>query len=243
MSLNSQGGSFPETRHSVVQAAQSDDPGVRARAIDAIAAAYWRPVYKYVRIKWNSSVEDAADFTQDFFARLLEKEFLNTYDRSKGLLRTYLRTCADHLFMNQMRDSNRIKRGAGSVHLSLDVEEAEQELATMPRSESPEDSFDKEWVRSVFTLALQRLRSSCESGGKMVHFELFAHYDLDLSDPRPTYAQLAAEFGLVPTDVTNYLAFARRDFRRCVLDQLRAMTATDEEFRREARALLGVEVQ
>ena len=58
-----------------------------------------------------------------------------------------------------------------------------------------------------------------------------------------SYAQLATEFGLTSTDVTNYLALARREFRRCVLGQLREMTATDDEFRREARSLLGLELK
>jgi RNA polymerase sigma factor (sigma-70 family) len=231
------------THHSVVWAAQSADPVARARAIEAITAVYWKPVYKYVRMKWNIATDDAADFTQEFFTRLLEKEFLDSYDSNKGRLRTFLRTCADRLFMKQVRDSHRLKRGAGNAHFPLDYEEAEQELATVPSSESPEDRFEKEWVRSLFTLGLQRLRASCESGGKMIHFELFVRYDLEDGDLKPSYAQLATEFGLAATDVTNYLAFARREFRRCVLEQLREMTATDEEFRREAQALLGVEVR
>ena len=77
----------------------------------------------------------------------------------------------------------------------------------------------------------------------MIQFQLFERYDLDEADPKPSYGQLAEEFGLATTDVTNYLAFARREFRRCVLDQLREMTATEEEFRREAQALLGVEIK
>lgn len=243
MPVNSQGGNFPPTRHSVVLAAQSDDPAARSRAVAAIAATYWKPIYKYARLKWNLATEDAADFTQEFFTRLLEREFLDAYDSNKGRLRTFLRTCADHLFANQTRNSMRLKRGAGNTCFSLDFEEAEQELANVPNSESPEDCFDKEWVRSLFTLGLQRLRANCETSGKVIHFDLFERYDLGDPDPRPSYAQLATEFGLAATDVTNYLSFARREFRRCVLDQLREMTATDEEFRREARALLGVEVK
>ena len=74
----------------------------------------------------------------------------------------------------------------------------------------------------------------------MIHFELFERYDLQDDDCPSSYAQLAQELGLAATDVINYLAFARREFRRCVLEQLREMTASDEEFRREAQALLGV---
>ena len=87
MSVTSQDGTFPLTHHSVVLAAQSDDPASRSLAIETITVAYWRPVYKYVRMKWNIKSEDAADFTQEFFAHLLEKEFLNSYESRKGWLR------------------------------------------------------------------------------------------------------------------------------------------------------------
>jgi RNA polymerase sigma factor (sigma-70 family) len=186
--------------------------------------------------------EDAADFTQDFFAGLLEKEFLDSFDASKGRLRTFLRTCADRLFMNQTRDARRQKRGGGYTHLALDFGEAEHEFASSMRTDSPEDYFDKEWVRSLFAVGLQRLRARCESANKMTHFRLFERYDLADTDSPPSYAELAEEFGMATTDVTNYLAFARREFQRCVLEQLREMTATEEEFRREAHALLGVEI-
>jgi hypothetical protein len=220
--------------------------------METIIAAYWKPIYKYMRIKWNLAAEDAADFTQEFFTRLLEKEFLAAYDSSKGRLRTFLRTCADRLFMKLQRDSKRLKRGAGSAHLSLDFpldfEEAEREFGTVrgfdsQGFESPERCFDKEWARSLFALGVKRLQICCENEGKMLHFELFERCDLEDNDPKPSYAQLAEEFGLAVTDATNYLAFARRRFRRCVLDQLREMTATEEEFRLEARALLGVDIR
>jgi hypothetical protein len=76
----------------------------------------------------------------------------------------------------------------------------------------------------------------------MTHFELFDLYDLQDADPKPSYEELARKFGLATTDVTNYLAFARREFRRCVLDQLREMTTSDQEFHREAQVLLGVDI-
>jgi hypothetical protein len=214
--------------------------------METIIAVYWKPVYKYVRIKWNLAAEDAADFTQEFFTRLLEKEFLAAYDGGKGRLRTFLRTCVDRLFMNLERDSKRLKRGAGSAHLSLDFsldfEEVERELGTTRGFESAEECFNKEWIRSLFVFGVQRLQICCEKEGKMLHFELFERCDLADSDRKPSYAQLAGEFGLSVTDATNYLAFARRRFRSCVLEQLREMTTTEQEFRLEARALLGVDI-
>src|SRR5437588_5345911 len=64
---------FPVTRHSVVLAMRSDDPRQRLRAAETIAAAYWKPIYKYVRLKWNLEREDAQDFTQEFLLRMIAK--------------------------------------------------------------------------------------------------------------------------------------------------------------------------
>jgi RNA polymerase sigma factor (sigma-70 family) len=238
---NQQGDAFPLTRHSVVAAAQAHDPQERVRALDAITSAYWRPVYKYVRLRWRLEREDAEDFTQDFFSRLLEKDFLASYDPAKGKLRTFLRTCIDRLFLNQTRDAHRQKRGNAAVHVSLDFEEAEHELAASTQVGSPEDYFEKEWVRTLFALTVERLRAQCQSAGKTTQFTLFERYDLGDAEARPSYTALAREFSIAVTDVTNYLAFARREFRRCVLQQLREMTGSEEEFNREAQALLGVE--
>jgi RNA polymerase sigma factor (sigma-70 family) len=240
LSFDPQGDAFPPTRYSVVAGVQSDDPGRRSRALDALAAAYWKPVYKYLRLRWQMDPEDARDLTQEFFARLIEKDFLDSYDPARGRLRTFLRTCADRLFLNQARDARRLKRGSGAL-VALDFDQAEHELAAVAQTESPEDYFEKEWVRTVFAMAVDRLRRQCQTAGKIVHFELFEHYDLAESVPARSYADLGRDFGLATTDVTNYLAFARREFRRCVLDQLREMTGSDDEFRREAHSLLGVD--
>jgi RNA polymerase sigma factor (sigma-70 family) len=241
-------GRFPATHWSAVLAARSDDPAERARALEAIAAAYWKPIYKYVRIRWSKSNEDAKDLTQDFFARLFEKEYLDAFDPAKGRLRTFLRICADRFVANEAKAATRLKRGGGAAHLSLDFDAAETELqrasphlqlAASP--ESMDDFLEKEFIRSLFGIAVDKLRSECESRGKQAHFRLFEMYDLESDSGRKTsYTELAKQFQIAPTDVTNYLAFARREFRRIALDCLREMTASEDEFRREARALLGV---
>ena len=243
MEIKPQGDAFPLTRHSVVAAAQGRDPQERVRALDAITNAYWRPVYKYARMRWRIEREDAEDFTQDFFSRLLEKDFLAAYDPAKGKLRTFLRTCIDRLFLNQTRDARRQKRGNAAAHVSLDFEEAEHELAASVHAESPEEYFEKEWIRTLFALAVERLRAQCQAAGKSTQFTLFERYDLNDAETRLSYAALAQEFNIALTDVTNYLAFARREFRRCVLEQLRDMTGGEEEFQREAQSILGVDAK
>jgi hypothetical protein len=100
--LQAQGAdNFPPTRWSVIETARSGDSGERDRALETLFAAYWKPVYKYVRLRWNRPAEDAQDLTQGFFLELLEREMLLRYDPKKSRLRTYLRLCVDGFVMNQ----------------------------------------------------------------------------------------------------------------------------------------------
>jgi hypothetical protein len=106
-----------------------------------------------------------------------------------------------------------------------------------------EEFFRREWIRALFSDAIAALRHQCERAGKPVHFAVFERYDLDAEGARSiTYAQLAAELDIPVTQVTNYLAFARREFRRLVLERLREITGSDHEFHAEARELLGVDL-
>jgi RNA polymerase sigma factor (sigma-70 family) len=238
---------FPVTRLSAIVAASSANQEERTRAFEVLISAYWMPVYKYVRIKWNKPSEDARDLTQGFFAEAIEKNFFGRYDASKARFRTFLRTCLDGFVANENKAASRIKRGGDATILSLDFDGAEEQLriAAPPAAGAIDEYFEKEWARSVFSLALEGFRAQMLDGGKETHLRLFERYVLDADDasPKTSYKALAAEFNLSTTDVTNYLAFARREFRRIVLEKLRELTATDEEFRREARALLGVDPQ
>ena len=78
--IGASGDKFPVTRRSAVIAAGSSDRAERQRALEILVAAYWKPVYKYIRIKWNKSDEDAQDLTQGFFAKAIEKDFFRARD-------------------------------------------------------------------------------------------------------------------------------------------------------------------
>ncbi len=236
-------GKFPATRHSAVLAAQSADLVERERGLAILVAAYWKPIYKYVRIRHGQSDEDAEDLTQGFFARALEKEFFAAYEPAKGTFRTYLRTCLDRFVANEKKAASRRKRSPGAPVLSLDFADAEGELAREdpPAGETMEQYFHNEFVRSLFALAVDKLREECALRGKDLPFRLFERYELERDpDENLTYDRLAEEFHIPVTQVTNFLAFARREFRRVVLEKLREITANDREFREEARSLLGV---
>jgi len=219
---------------------------VRQRAFESILNGYWKPAYKYVRIKWNMGNEDAKDLTQGFFADAFEKNYVAGYDASKASFQTYLRTCIDGFVSNWRKSQGRLKRGGGFEHLHLDFSDAENEIAAHAASDelTPEQYFHREWIRNLFSQAVVTLKERYQKTGRELQWSMFELYDLEEDvAAKISYASLATQFGVTPANVTNYLSAARRDFKRVVLDKLREITATDDEFHREARELLGVDLR
>jgi RNA polymerase sigma factor (sigma-70 family) len=239
------GDRFPPTRRSVIEAVRSIDGEERERALEALCAAYWKPVYKYIRLRWNRPADEAQDLTQGFFLEVLERELLEKFDSQKSRLRTYLRVCVDSFVSNDHKAGRRLKRGGNVPHVALDFAAAEEELggatldpASIPSPESLEEYFEKEWIRSLFGLAVEELHQLCVARERERTFRLFEAYDLE-GNEKISYEQLSNEYGIPVTDVTNALAWARREFRRIALERLRELCGSEEEFQREARAAFG----
>src|SRR5258705_1749901 len=190
------GDGFPPTRRSVIEAVRSIDAEERGRALEALCAAYWKPVYKYVRWRWKRPASDAQDLTQGFFAELLERELLEKFDSTKSRLRTYLRLSVDSFVMNADKTGKRQQSGGNIPHVALDFSAAEEELgatvidpAKIASPESLEEFFEKEWVRSLFALAVEELRELCIARERERAFHLFEAYDLQ-GNEKISYEQL-----------------------------------------------------
>src|SRR5437016_10120877 len=82
-------GWFKTTHGSTVLEAGRGDPEQGDAALARLCQTYWHPIYSYLR-RSGHKPEDAKDLTQEFFARLLEKDYLKAVDREKGKFRTFL---------------------------------------------------------------------------------------------------------------------------------------------------------
>ncbi len=234
-------GDFPPTHLSAVVALRSDDPVERRRSLERILAGYDKPVYKHLRLKWRKSPEEAEDLAQEFFARAVERGIFSTYEPSRGRFRTFVRACLDNFVLTAEEARGRLKRGGGFELVSADAQSAERELA-LAEAVDPETVFDREWVRNVAARSVALLEQRLAALDKPRHFEVFRRYDLHDGIDEPSYAKVAAELGLKVTDVTNYLHAARKELRIIVLDVLRELTASEDEFRAEAREVLGIDL-
>jgi len=119
--------SFPKTRWSVVLAARQSSPE-SAAALESLCRAYWFPLYAYVR-RCGQSPEDAQDLTQEFFCRLLEKNWLASADREKGKLRTFLIVALKHFMAKEWRRASARRRGGGTAPAQFDTAFAESRFA------------------------------------------------------------------------------------------------------------------
>ena len=117
---------FTTTRWSVVAVASGNAPDTAAQreALAGLCAAYWFPLYAFIR--WQGySQSDAEDLIQGFFARLIEKNDLANANPARGRFRTFLLASLRHYMANERDHRQAHKRGGGVQIVSIDVLAAE----------------------------------------------------------------------------------------------------------------------
>jgi len=150
---------FPHTRWSLVLVATQKSSAESAAALESLCRAYWYPLYACVR-RSGQSPHDAQDLTQEFFCRLLEKRWLDSADREKGKLRTFLIVALKNFMSKEWRRASAQRRGGGQFQVPFDTEFAETRFAAEPsRKLALEESFDRQWALTLLELTVNRLRT------------------------------------------------------------------------------------
>ncbi len=221
---------FPSTHRSVLADLNAAEPHLRARAWDRFSEAYWQPVFRYLRLRWHRDTNTAEDITQDFFAQLVQRNLAARHDPRRGSFHNFLRHCLDnHVRSRLAAESAQKRRPEIGGHELVEV------AGDQP---NPEEIFLREWQRQIMNLALADFAALCQREGKAMQHALFTAYDLAAAQ-RPTYEDLAALYEVPVTQVTNYLAWARRELRRLALDRLAGLSVSESEFRSEASRLFA----
>jgi len=145
---------FPTTHWSLVLSAGAGSQPNAQAALERLCRAYWYPLYAYVR-RQGRGVEEAQDLTQDFFARLLGKEYLRHADPVRGRFRTFLLTALKRFLVNDWEKGRAAKRGDGQPVISWDQRETETRFLVEPADRStPENAFEKRWAVAVLEQVL-----------------------------------------------------------------------------------------
>jgi len=95
----------------VLKAAQT---GAAEDALEQLCRIYWYPLYVYVRRRGNDPHE-AEDLTQEFFARLLDRHWLEGVQPEGGRFRSFLLTMLNRYLANEWDRTQAQKRGGGQT--------------------------------------------------------------------------------------------------------------------------------
>lgn len=230
---------FVTTHWSVVLRAGRSDTTRARDALAKLCQTYWFPLYAYVRRRGHSP-EDAQDLTQEFFARLLEKNWVADADQSKGRFRSFLLSAMNHFLADEWDKARAQKRGGGAPTLPLQFDTAETRYGYEPADNAtPERSFELRWALTLLAEVLQRLQTEYEQEGKA---GLFAALNPCLVGERTAqpYAELAEKLGVSEGTVKSAVYRLRQRYRQLLREEIAQTVATAGEVEDELRHLSAV---
>jgi len=228
---------FCTTQWTVVLAAGGEGPQ-RDLAMERFCHSYWFPVYAFLRRRGVDS-ENARDLTQEFFAQLIEKNWLSGVERRDARFSTLLLTMLQRFQISQYRLATSEKRGGKAI--PVDLAQAEQWIQLESHNhETPERVFERRIALAVLDAALLRLRDECRETGRSRFYETLSPF---LSRPPQTgeYARAGTSLGINEKAVAVAVLRLRSSFRDMVREEVAAglidPLQVAEEMRHLARAL------
>ena len=227
-------GAFRTTHWSVVLTAKDLENDGGERAMATLCQEYWRPVYVFIRRKGNGP-DESQDLAQEFFHRLIAKEFLQNVDREKGKFRTFLLTAVQRFLCNEWERSQAQKRGGGTVTVSWDHEVAENLYLNEPADAlSPEKLFDRRWALTLLEGALKDLEAEYTQAGKAELFRVLQPFMVGESE-RGDYPAAAASLELTDGNARQCVLRMRRRYgerlRERIADTIEDPAAVEGELR------------
>ncbi len=240
----SQGGpagpaAFQSTHWTVVlEAARQDSPSGQA-ALAVLYQTYRHPVYAFIR-RSGQPVDEAADLTQDFFARLLERNWLASITREGGRFRSVLLTAVKHFLANERDHARTQRRGGGQPLLSIDDESPEIHYQAEPVERvTPELLFERRWALRMLEKVLERLRHEYLRAEKADLFEELKVFLSGSARPMP-HAELAAKYEISVSAVGVAVHRLRRRYGELLRQEIARTVNDPQEVDDEIRHLITV---
>jgi len=237
-STSAAGDVFATTHWTVVLAAGRRSTPQSDLALEELCRAYWFPLYAYVRRRGHTK-EDAEDWTQAFFARFLEKNYLEGLNAERGRFRAFLLASLKHFLANEWDKSQRQKRGGGKATLSLDWETADTQFQIAASSElTPDKAFDREWALTLLAKVIERLRTECAADGRARLFEQLKVF-LAAGKGESAKSEVAKALGMEEGAVRVAVHRLRKRYRQLLRDEIANTLSEPTMVDEELRALFG----
>jgi RNA polymerase sigma factor (sigma-70 family) len=228
---------FVTTHWSVVLSARDEHASKSEPALEALCRMYWPPLYAFVR-RQGRSPHDAQDLTQEFFARLLEKEYLKSVAQEKGRFRTFLLVALKRFLANEWDRQHAQKRGGAALIVPMDPELAESRFGAEPAHLQPDQLFDRQWAVTLLERTMARLRDEYVSTGRAKLFELLRGC-LAKDESALPYAEIAGRLNLTEPAVKMAVQRLRARYREILRAEIADTVAAPDEVEEEIRHLFA----
>ena len=229
---------FRTTQWSVVLKAGGASDEARP-ALETLCRSYWYPLYAFVRRRGHGEHE-AQDLTQQFFARLLAGDSLQTVSPEKGRFRTFLLAAMKHFLANEWRDAHRLKRGGGMELLSWDELDPERRYALEPTDiASAESLFDRRWAQAVVSSALARLEVEMRREGTADRYAALKFF-LQGDGGQDSYASAATRLNLSEAATRSAMFRMRRRYGELIREEIAQTVATPTDVETEIQHLIAL---
>jgi len=222
----------------VLAAARHDTSRAQA-ALEHLCRTYWYPIYYFVR-RQGYSTHDAQDFTQEFFARLLEKNWIADADQSRGLFRSFMLLMLKRFLAVEWRKAHAQKRGADYHFVPLPLDTAETRYTREPADTfSPEQAFEKQWALTLLETVLRSLGDEYAEDGNGRLFEALKPALAGSRETQP-YAALAATLNMSEGAVRVAVHRLRERYRERLKAEVAHTVASPADVDDELRHLFRV---
>lgn len=226
----------------VLEAGRRGTPAADVASDDALAVlcqTYWTALYAFVR-RSGHAVDEAQDLTQEFFVRLLERNYLGDADPERGRFRSFLLASMKHFLANQWKRERAQKRGGGRRHVSLDFLLAEDTyLRELAGPLSAEQLYERRWAMTLLEQSLAQLRGEHDRAGKAEQFAQLKPY-LTADGAAQPYAAVAASLGMSEVAVKMAVHRLRGRYRELIRQAVAQTVETPEDAEDELRSLAAI---
>ncbi len=227
---------FATTQWSLVLEAGNRAGPEADQALAELCSAYWLPLYSFARRKGYSR-DDAADRTQEFFSRLIEKSFLETADPNRGRFRTFLLTLFERFLAKEFEKDRAIKRGGAHTILSFDFEVAESQCSeALSDEQTAERVFEQQWAMTLLHRVIGRLNEDYVSKGKGELFDRCRIF-LNGGSGETVYSEVARELKMSEGALRVAVHRLRERFRELLRLEVAGTVASELEVDDELIAL------
>jgi RNA polymerase sigma factor (sigma-70 family) len=183
--------------------------------------------------------EEAEDLTQGFFAVLLERNGLDTLQKERGRLRSFLLVSLKNFLADEHRRALRIKRGKGQPFIPL------EELRSANVDFEPSDSstadriYERRWASALLDHVFAELKDDYSKAGKA---ELFDRLKQLLAEGTETasQAEIAARMGMTQNAIKQAFHRFRCRYQSLLREEISQTVAMPKDVEDELRHLISV---